>query len=153
MRAAVLVVSVAIVCALSGRAALAQSPSVVAAANPASGAVVAPSTPAVPVPAPTPADWRPAPDLWTHAEGYRMLALTVSPAGAGCRGGATFVHARYVVDKGFNPHVYGAATATDGGIVCSGGVWYHGAGPLKGKVGGTLPDLLIRGGKYFYKRG
>jgi hypothetical protein len=139
----------------------AQSTTTVASSSPALAGV--PALRAAPVePAPAqalsttpalPADWRPAPDLWTHAEGYRVLALTITPAGAGCRGGATFVHARYVVDRGFNPHVYGAATAADRGIVCSGGVWYHGAGPLKGKVGGTLPDLLIKGGGYYFKRG
>lgn len=113
----------------------------------------APPTQALPNTPAAPADWRAAPDLWTHAEGYRVLALTVTPAGAGCRGGATFVHARYVVDKGFNTHVYGAASAGDGGIVCTGGVWYHGAGAFKGRIGGSLPDLLIKGGRYYYKRG
>ena len=110
------------------------------------------SAPPAVLPAGPPADWRPAPDRWAHAEGYRVTGLTVSPSGAGCRGGNTYINARYQADKGFTLHAYAAATAADGGIVCTNGIWYHSAGPLKGQSGGSVPDVLIKNGKYFYKR-
>jgi hypothetical protein len=42
-------------------------------------------------------------------------------------------------------------TKADSGIVCTGGTWYYGPGDKKGQAGGSMPDILIKGGAYFIR--
>jgi hypothetical protein len=95
-------------------------------------------------------EWREIPSNYINSQGYRITGYTARAAGSGCVGGQKYVKVGNPSDKGVSERRWSKATKQDGGIVCSGGTWYYG-GPKAGQPGGSEPDLLIKGGK-FYRR-
>jgi hypothetical protein len=96
-------------------------------------------------------EWREVPLSYTNSQGYRITGFTAQATGVGCVGSQNYVKVGAPSDKGVSERRWTRATKQHGGILCSGGTWYYGGGQNAGKPGGSVPDLLIKDGKFYWR--
>jgi hypothetical protein len=86
---------------------------------------------------------------FVNDQGYRITNFNARASGSGCVGSQDYVKTTDPTDKGTSRMQWSTATKQDGGVLCSGGVWFSGSGPNKGQQGGSTRDVLIKNGGYY----